>query len=171
MPASSGTDASWRRRRWLVRNTPLRRQIDPAINDGRSDHRRSQRFASIFWPNGLMVCVYERNLDLVRSRRKTSDDERPAAGFVPRPTARHQPRHGGARCGATHRAPSGRTPDDLQIFTARCLSIEFGDDNASIAQQWSCQLSDPANAFEPIDQPKRQIVGSYPRRWGRNIRW
>ena len=32
-----------------------------------------------------MVCVYERNLDLVRSRRKTSDDERPAAGFGPDP--------------------------------------------------------------------------------------
>jgi hypothetical protein len=27
----------------------------------------------------LMVCVYGRNLDLVRSRRKTSDDDRPAA--------------------------------------------------------------------------------------------
>ena len=34
---------------------------------------------------GLMVCVYESNLDLVRSRRKTSDDERPAAGFGPDP--------------------------------------------------------------------------------------
>jgi acetyl-CoA carboxylase alpha subunit len=34
---------------------------------------------------GLMVCVDGRNLDLVRSRRKTSDNDRPAAGFGPDP--------------------------------------------------------------------------------------
>ena len=67
---------------------------------------------------GLMVCVYERNLDLVRSRRKTSDDERPAAGFGPDPrrainrnmempdAGRHID-----RLRAEHR-------DDLQIFGA-----------------------------------------------------
>jgi hypothetical protein len=32
-----------------------------------------------------MVCVDRRNLDLVRSRRKTSDDDRPAAGVGPDP--------------------------------------------------------------------------------------
>jgi len=32
-----------------------------------------------------MVCVYERNLGLVWSRRKTSDDDRPAAGVGPDP--------------------------------------------------------------------------------------
>src|SRR5215207_1180921 len=34
---------------------------------------------------GLMVCVDGRNLDLVRSWRKTSDNDRPAAGFGPDP--------------------------------------------------------------------------------------
>ena len=33
----------------------------------------------------LMVCVYGRNLDFVRSRRKPSDDDRPAACFGPDP--------------------------------------------------------------------------------------
>ena len=32
-----------------------------------------------------MVCVYGRNLGLVRSRRKTRDDDGPAAGFGPDP--------------------------------------------------------------------------------------
>src|SRR3954471_11779852 len=67
---------------------------------------------------GLMVCVYERDLDLVRSRRKASDDERPTAGFGPDPlrainrgmempdARRHLD-----RLRAEHR-------DDLQIFGA-----------------------------------------------------
>jgi hypothetical protein len=67
---------------------------------------------------GLMVCVYGRNLDLVRSRRKTSDDDGSAAGFGPDPrrainrdvempdAGRHI-----ERLRTEHR-------DDLQIFSA-----------------------------------------------------
>jgi hypothetical protein len=33
----------------------------------------------------MMICVYGRNLNLVRSCRKTSDDDRPAASFGPDP--------------------------------------------------------------------------------------
>ena len=32
-----------------------------------------------------MICTDRRNLDLVRSRRKTCDDDRPAAGVGPNP--------------------------------------------------------------------------------------
>ena len=67
---------------------------------------------------GLMVCVDGRNLDFVWSRRKTSDNDRPAAGFGPDPrraingymempdAGRHID-----RLRAKHR-------DDLQIFGA-----------------------------------------------------
>jgi hypothetical protein len=27
----------------------------------------------------------------------------------------------------------------------------------------------PSMAFEPIDRPRRQMMGSYPRRWSRNM--
>ena len=65
-----------------------------------------------------MVCVDGRNLDFVRSRRKTSDNDRPAAGFGPDPRRainRHMEMPDAGRhierLRAEHR-------DDLQIFGA-----------------------------------------------------
>ena len=67
---------------------------------------------------GLMVCVDGRNLDFVRSLRKTSDNDRPAAGFGPDPRRainRHMEMPDAGRhiegLRAEHR-------DDLQIFGA-----------------------------------------------------